>query len=65
MQVTHLLFIDDLKIYVASEGKLQRVIKSRETEAMMDVGLPWKEKKCAVVHVERMFLGEFRRSEDR
>ena len=28
IQVTHLLFIDDLRIYVASEGKLQRVIKS-------------------------------------
>ena len=28
MQATHRLFIDDLKIYVASEGKLQRVMRS-------------------------------------
>ena len=28
MQATHRLFVDDLKIYVASKGKLQRVMRS-------------------------------------
>ena len=31
----------------------------------MDVGLQWNDKKCAVVHVKRMSLWEFRGSKDR
>ena len=52
IKITDLLYVDDLKVYAASEGKLERVL--RETRvAMEDVGLQWNERKCAVVHVKR------------
>ena len=56
-KITDLLYVDDLKVYAASEGKLERVL--RETGvAMEDAGLQWNEKKCAVVHVKRGCLQE-------
>ena len=56
-KITDLLYVDDLKVYAASEGKLKRVL--RETRvAMEDVGLQWNERKCAVVHVKRGCLQE-------
>ena len=51
-KVTHLLYIDDLKMYASSESNLERVI--RTVKGGMDYnGLKWNEKKCAVVHMKR------------
>ena len=51
-KVTHLLYIDDLKMYASSENNLERVM--RTVKGGMDcIGLRWNEKKCAVVHVKR------------
>ena len=47
-KVTGLLYIDDLKIFAASESKLERVKSSME-----DVGLKWNPKNCVVAHVKR------------
>ena len=51
-KITHLLYIDDMKIYAASKDKLERVMKTVK-EAMADVGLEWNEKKCSTAHVRR------------
>ena len=51
-KITDLLYIDDLKIYAASEGKLEKVMKEVR-DAMEDIGFKWNEGKCAVVHVKR------------
>ena len=51
-KITHLLYIDDMKIYAASKDKLERVMKTVK-EAMGDVGLEWNEKKCSTAHVRR------------
>ena len=52
VKVTDLLYIDDLKVFGASESKLNRVLKeSRGT--MQGIGLHWHQKKCSVVHVKR------------
>ena len=50
--ITHLLYIDDLKIYAASQNKLERVLQVAK-EAMEDVGLQWHPAKCSVAHVKR------------
>ena len=51
-KVTHLLYIDDLKIFAASAPKLNTVMKSARS-AMQDIGLDWNPKKCSVVHIKR------------
>ena len=51
-KVTDLLYIDDLKIFAASESKLNRVMNMVKT-TMEDVKLAWNPKKCAVVHARR------------
>ena len=51
-KITNLLYVDDLKVYAASEGKLERVLRDVKG-AMEDIGLHWNEKKCAVAHVKR------------
>ena len=51
-KVTDLLYIDDLKIYAASEKKLNTVLRSTRGK-MQDIGLQWNPKKCSVVHVKR------------
>ena len=56
-KITDLLYIDDLKIYAASEAKLEWIMKGVKN-AMEDVGLQWNERKCAVVHVRRGRLQE-------
>ena len=49
-----MLYIDDMKMYAASEGKLGRVHVMKETRgAMSDFGVKWNEKKREVVHVKR------------
>ena len=50
--ITDLLYIDDLKIFTASESKLSSVMNSVRA-AMEDVGLIWNPKKCAVAHFKR------------
>ena len=64
-KITNLLYIDDLKVYAASEGKLGRVMVGVRNE-MEDIGLHWNERKCATVHVKRGQLedsGEMRMGE--
>ena len=39
-RVTDLLYIDDLKVFAASETKLNRVLESTQA-AMEDIGLQW------------------------
>ena len=46
------MFIDDLKVFAASEAKLNRVLKSTSA-AMEDIGLTWNPKKCNVIHVRK------------
>ena len=56
-KITDLLYVDDLKVYAASETKLK--VALREVQAAMgDIGLLWNEKKCAVVNVKRGCLQE-------
>ena len=50
--VTHLLYIDDLKIFAASREKLGRAMAAVRG-AMKDIGLEWNERKCSVAHVKR------------
>ena len=50
--VTHILYIDDLKVFAASQSKLDRVLKSTQ-EAMQDIGLQWNPIKCSAVHVRK------------
>ena len=45
------MYMDDLKIYAASQGKLQ-VVMSDARMAMEDIGLGWNERKCAVAQVK-------------
>ena len=49
---THLLYINDLKMYASSENNLERVMRSVK-RGMDSIGLRWNEKKCAVVHLKR------------
>ena len=51
-KVTNLLNIDDLKVFAASQAKLNTVRK-RTKEAMEDIGLQWNPKKCNVLNVRR------------
>ena len=56
-KITDLLYVDDLKVYAASEAKLKVVL--REVQAAMgDIGLLWNERKCTVVNVKRGCLQE-------
>ena len=51
-RLTDLLYIDDLKIYPASEQKLNAVLRSTIGK-MQDSGLQWNPNKCSVVHVKK------------
>ena len=44
-KITDLLYVDDLKIFAASQTKLATVMKSIQT-AMKDMGLRWNPQKC-------------------
>ena len=52
LKITDLLYIDDLKVFAASESTLRRVLRSVKDD-MECVGLKWNEKRCAVEHVKR------------
>ena len=51
-KVTHLPYVDDLKVYASSENKLQRIMQNFN-DGMECIGLKWNEKKCAVRYVTR------------
>ena len=51
-KITHLLYIDDMKLFPASESKLKRVMTVAKN-GMESTGLKRNEKKCAVIHVKR------------
>ena len=51
-RVTDMLYIDDLKIFAASESKLNTMLKSTKS-AMQDIGLQWNPKKCSTIHVRK------------
>ena len=50
-KITHLIYIDDMKLFAASENKLKRVMTVTKS-GMESTGLKWN-KKCAVIHVKR------------
>ena len=52
LNITDLLYIDDLMVFTEWESKLRRVLRSVNDD-MERVGLKWDEKKCAVAHVNR------------
>ena len=52
LKITDLLYIEDLKVFAASESTLRRVLRSVKDD-MECVGLKWNEKRCAVEHVKR------------
>ena len=45
------MYIEDLKVFAASESKLRRVLRSVKDDIEC-VGLKWNEKKSAVAHVK-------------
>ena len=45
-------YIDDLKVFAASQAKLNIVLKMTK-EALEDIGLQWNPKKCNVLNVRR------------
>ena len=53
--MTHLLYINDLKIFAASREKLRRAMAAVRG-VMKDIGLDWNERKCSVAHVKRGML---------
>lgn len=51
LKITYLLYIDDLKIFAASENKLKTVLKVIKA-AMQDIGVNWNAKKCTEVELD-------------
>ena len=49
-KITHLLYIDDMKLFATSENKLKRIMTKNGMES---TGLKWDEKTCAVIQVKR------------
>ena len=60
MKITHLLFVDDLKLYAKSENKIS-VVTKKVKEMYEDIGMSWGLEKCASLHVVR---GKVSKSED-
>ena len=54
-KITHLLYVDDMKIFAAAQSKLDRVLKVTKT-AMEDIGLIWNGKKCSIAHIKKGVL---------
>ena len=50
--ISTIAYIDDMKLFAASENKLKRVMTVPKN-GMESTGLKWNEKKCAVIHVKR------------
>ena len=51
-KITDLLYIDDLKVFAASESKSHKVLTTTQAE-MRDIGLNIKPKKCSIINVKR------------
>ena len=51
-KITHLLYIEDMKLFAASENKVKRVMTVAKN-GMESTRLKWNKKKCAVIHVKR------------
>ena len=51
-KVTHLLYVDDLKVFAASESKLNTVLRAT-SDAILDIGRHWNPKKCSVIHIRK------------
>ena len=47
-KTTHLLYIDDMKLFAASENKLVKRVMTVTKNGMEITGLKWNEKKCSV-----------------
>ena len=60
MKITHLSFVDDLKLYAKSENKIS-VVTKKVKEMYEDIGMSWGLEKCASLHVVR---GKVSKSED-
>ena len=60
LKITHLLFVDDLKLYAKSENKIS-VVTKKVKEMYEDIGMSWGLEKCASLHVVR---GKASKSED-
>ena len=54
-KITHLLYVDDMKVFAASQSKLDRVLKVTKT-ALEDIGLIWNENKCSIAHIKKGVL---------
>ena len=52
LNITDLLYIDDLKVFAEWESMLRRVLRSVNDDMECE-GLRWNDKKCAVAHVNR------------
>ena len=52
-KTTNLLYIDDMKLFAASENKLVKRVMTVTKNGMEITGLKWNEKKCSVIHVKR------------
>ena len=50
-----LLYVDDMKVFAASQSKRDRVLKVTKT-AKEDIGLTWNEKKCSIAHIKKGIL---------
>ena len=55
LKITDLLYIDDLRVFAASESKLRRVLRSVKDDIEC-VGLKRNEKKRVVAYVKRVCL---------
>ena len=51
-KITHLLYIDDMKLFAASENKLKRVMTVAKN-GMESTGLKWNDKKSTVIQLKR------------
>ena len=51
-KITHLLFIDDLRLYSKSRIELRKIM-SHAKRIMLDAGLEWNTKKCKILNVKR------------
>lgn len=56
-KITHLFYVDDLKIYATNEKDLQKAIRTVH-EFSTEIGMEFGLEKCAVVHLKRGKLAE-------
>lgn len=50
--ITHRLFVDDLKLYASSKDKLFRLLKSVQ-DFSSDIAIQWGVDKCKIIHIKR------------